>query len=150
MDPDSFLSEIFETIEMHTLTWNIILPLGCALLLLGISAFVSMSKAAFFSLSPHDISEIKKSSYFADSLIQKLLASPEYLSATISLVNKTANVAFILFCVYSFSLWFNFSKAPVLCFIMCSAISVNPCLVIRTTCLTFYTQHYSSSFTLIW
>ena len=107
---------------MHTLTWNIILPLGCALLLLGISAVVSMAKAALFSLSPHDISEIKKSSYFADSLIQKLLASPEYLSATISLVNKTANVAFILFCVYSFSLWINFSKAPVLCFIIGTAI----------------------------
>ena len=65
----------------------------CAALLLLLSAFVSASERAFFSLTPADISSIAEEKQAADVRVSRLLEDKERLLATVLLVNSLSNVS---------------------------------------------------------
>jgi len=70
------------------------------LLLLGLSALISGSEVAFFSINLHEIEELKKISKKADERIVMLLAKPKYLLATILILNNFVNVAIVTISTY--------------------------------------------------
>lgn len=65
-------------------------------LLLCMSAGVSGSETAFFSLSPSDMAKLKKSESPADKAILKLLDRQDYLLATILIVNNLVNICIVI------------------------------------------------------
>ena len=65
------------------------------LVLLLLSALISGSEVAFFSLTAKDISESKENNGAADQKIVKLIHNPKLLLATILIVNNFVNVAIV-------------------------------------------------------
>lgn len=117
MDSDYF-SGIFEQVIVNNFTSGIAISFVCAALLLCVSAFVSASEVAFFSLSPTDLNDIGDSKRPVDQTISKLLARSEYLLAAILIMNNFVNVAVIMLCTYAINSWINFSYVPVLGFVL--------------------------------
>ncbi len=69
--------------------------LGVLVLLLVLSALISGSEVAFFSLSREDILKSRYSSNASDRSLAKLLENPKKLLATILIANNLVNVAFV-------------------------------------------------------
>lgn len=70
---------------------------------MGISALVSASEVAFFSLRAEDIQKCKDSSTSVDKLIVELLRKPRVLLATILIINNLVNVGIVT--LSTFVMW---------------------------------------------
>ena len=70
--------------------------LGSMLFLIGISAFISASEIAFFSLEKSDLNEIEIQNERKYKQINTLLNKPDRLLATILIVNNTVNIGIVL------------------------------------------------------
>ncbi len=70
------------------------------LLLLLLSALISGSEVAFFSIEAGELEELKKSNQKTDNRIAALLARPKYLLATILILNNFVNVAIVTLSTY--------------------------------------------------
>ncbi len=81
------------------------------LLLLCISAFVSSSETAFFSLTPRHIEELKKGEHRSDKTVLELLERPNILLATILITNNFVNIALTLLLAVFTSALFDFGAA---------------------------------------
>ncbi|MEM9857779.1 MAG: gliding motility-associated protein GldE [Bacteroidota bacterium] len=73
------------------------------LLLLCLSALISGSEVAFFSLTPKDIAGCNESDKASDRKVVKLIKRPKLLLATILIGNNFVNVAFVILFTYVFS-----------------------------------------------
>ncbi|MGK7391936.1 MAG: gliding motility-associated protein GldE [Candidatus Cyclobacteriaceae bacterium M2_1C_046] len=71
------------------------------LLLLCVSALVSGSEVAFFSLSANDINECKESEKSNDKKILYLVTKPKHLLATILILNNFVNVAIVTLATFA-------------------------------------------------
>jgi len=80
-------------------------------LLLGISAFISASEVAFFSLSPGNLSTMEEGNHRSDAAALKLHKNSEYLLATILIANNLINVSIIILCTVLFNSVFCFARA---------------------------------------
>ncbi len=118
MDSDYFLSGLFAEITVQTLTVGAVVALSLVFLLLFVSAFVSASEVAFFSLNPGELNEIQEEKSPADPLILRLLGRSEYLLASILITNNFVNVAVVMLCTYAFHSLFDFYTNPVVGFIL--------------------------------
>ncbi len=76
--------------------FEIIIELISLLLLLVISALISGSEVAFFSLTPLEINSLEEHETKKNSLIIKLLEKPGRLLATILITNNFVNIGIIL------------------------------------------------------
>lgn len=117
MDSDYF-SNLFEQVSIHGLTPGPVIAFCVALLLLSISAFVSASEVAFFSLSPTDKNEVGDNDTQSDKLIRHLLGRSEHLLASILIANNFVNVAVVMLCTYAINMWIDFSAVPLFGFIL--------------------------------
>lgn len=97
--------------------WAAWIALAVSAVLLILSAFMSSSEVAFFSLSPSDIDAIKEEEHPADNALLELLKDSERLLATILIGNNLVNVAIVILTGYAFTLIFDFSSSPVLGFL---------------------------------
>lgn len=70
------------------------------LALLLLSALISGSEVAFFSLSPDEISSCTNSNSYSEKKIVELLQKPKRLLATILILNNLINVAIVTFSTY--------------------------------------------------
>jgi gliding motility-associated protein GldE len=108
-------------ITVHTLTTSdlisVIISLTVSLLLLGLSALISASEVAFFSLDPQTMNEMEESDKKSDQKILRLLQSPQRLLATILIGSNFLNVAVILLMTHFTTSILNFDNAPFLGFI---------------------------------
>lgn len=118
MDIDGYLQQLFADITVTPLTWATGLALIVVVILLMLSAYMSGSEVAFFSLSPADLDEIRNSKDKRDAIIQELLADSERLLGTILVGNNMVNVAIVMLSNYIVSDTFDFSSAPMLGFIV--------------------------------
>ena len=75
---------------------SIIIPALFLLMLLVVSAFVSGSEVAFFSLSPNDLDELENSKKTKDDLVLSLLDKPRQLLGTILISNNFVNIAIVM------------------------------------------------------
>lgn len=99
-----------------------IVSLTIAILALFLSAFVSGSEIAYFSLTPEELDEMEETS--SSQRIRKLLSSPERLLATILIANNLVNVTIVVLC--------NFALGPVF-----SGLGDVWSFVLQTVILTF-------------
>ncbi|MCX6333811.1 MAG: gliding motility-associated protein GldE [Bacteroidia bacterium] len=86
--------------------------------LLYISALMSASEVAFFSLGPGDIEKFKNDKSKKCHTVVKLYNIPEKLLSTILVTNNTVNVTIVLLSAYISSSLFDFTEKPVLGFII--------------------------------
>lgn len=80
--------------------------------LLFLSALVSGSEVAFFSLSPNNKEEMIASASNAEKGVMHLLERPNRLLATILIANNFINIAIVILSTYLTSQIFDFSNAP--------------------------------------
>lgn len=118
MDPDplsSFLSNINLVIPaVQQLTVNVpdtgsIIALSIAIIALSLSAFISGSEIAFFSLTTEDCEAISDNP--KSTTIKDLLGKSEKLLATILIANNLVNVTIVILCNFVMSQVFHFESA---------------------------------------
>jgi len=112
-----FLYSIFGGITVHPITLSAIVSLTISLILLCISAIISASEVAFFSLDPKTLDELEDSETKADHTILRLLKTPQRLLATMLIGNNFVNMAVILLLTYFTSKIIDFENAPVIGFV---------------------------------
>lgn len=97
---------------------KIITGLAILLLLLVLSALMSGSEVAFFSLTPSDIEKLKTSKSKKAATVLKLHSNPEKLLSTILVANNFVNVSIIILAAFISASLFDFSVNPVAAFII--------------------------------
>ncbi|MDR2056940.1 MAG: gliding motility-associated protein GldE [Dysgonamonadaceae bacterium] len=85
--------------------------------LLCISAMISASEIAFFSLSPIDKSEVEESNSSSDAIITSLLQRSDKLLATLLIWGNFVNVGIVILTTYALCQFIDFSNAPLVGFI---------------------------------
>jgi magnesium and cobalt exporter, CNNM family len=94
--------------------------IGIAILmiLLAGSALMSASEVAYFSFRPEDIENFKTNKNRQSQTAINLYNHPEKLLSTILVANNTLNIAVVLLSAYLSSRMFDFSREPVVGFII--------------------------------
>jgi len=116
MDPDSYLS-VFQNIQFTTIALGSIIALAISAFLLFMSAMISASEIAFFSLSPGDKNLIETDESALGKTVLSLLADSERLLATILIWNNFVNVGVVVLSGYAFAQFMDFSHAPFIGFL---------------------------------
>ena len=116
------ISSVFSHVSVSPLTWNVVIALIAALLLLCFSGIISAAEIAFFSLTPTEKSDVEEHKKSADHIISDLLEESDYLLATVLIANNFVNVAIVTLCTFAFNAWFDFSEARVLGFLFMTII----------------------------
>lgn len=88
------------------------------ILLVVVSAFISGSEVAYFSLTPGDLEELEHSKKRNGASALRLLSKPDKLLSTILVANNTVNIAIIILAAFISSRLFDLSDNPVLSFII--------------------------------
>lgn len=90
------MDDYFQGVEFLTFTPHLIWLLLALLILLTISALVSGSEAAFFSLSPKNVRDLEDSDTKASKTAVRLLENKDKLLSTILITNNLVNIGAIL------------------------------------------------------
>lgn len=138
---DSFIGVTFESPTIGT-----VIAMVTALFLLMMSAFVSASEIAFFSMSPEDIRVIKRGEFNADRKVDNLMGDSERLLATILIANNLVNVAIILLLDLSFSQIIDFGTAKWLEFVVLTVLLTFVLLLFGEIIPKLYASHNSLSY----
>ena len=117
MNISLLISSVFSHVSVSPLTWNIVIALAIALLLLFFSGVISATEIAFFSLTPAEKSDVEEHKKSTDHIITDLLEESDYLLATVLIANNFVNVAIVTLCTFAFNTWFDFSEARLLGFL---------------------------------
>ncbi len=116
MDKDIIYTTI-AGITIHPVTVSAGISLVISILLLCLSAVISASEVAFFSLTPQIMDKLEENERKADSRILRLLKSPQRLLATILIGSNLLNVAVILLITHFTTSIFSFDTVPLIGFI---------------------------------
>ncbi|MDR3287003.1 MAG: gliding motility-associated protein GldE [Prevotellaceae bacterium] len=106
------------SIEFYPLHSGHLIGFILLLALIFMSALVSGSETAFFSLSPQNIDEIKKHKNKISDYLTQLLDKQDYLLASVLIFNNFINIAIILLSTYLTHLLINFGDSVLLGFII--------------------------------
>ena len=120
MEPGILLVNI-KSLQDHivnTPDFKTIIGLVILIILLFISALMSGSEVAFFSLSPADLKKLKLSKSKRSKGVLKLYGMPQKLLSTILVANNFVNISIIILASFISSRSFNFSNTPVFGFII--------------------------------
>ncbi len=112
-----FLSQI-SGVSPHTPELKLITGFIILVLLLFVSALMSASEVAYFSLGPDDLEKLKNNKSKQARTALKLHGSPEKLLSTILVANNTVNITIVLLSAFLSSILFDFSANPMLGFIV--------------------------------
>ena len=113
---DSALTGAWD-IQFHPLTLSLVISLIIVVLLLFISALISGSEVAYFSLSANSKHKLKKKSR-TNSQVMKNLENPEKLLATILVTNNFVNIGIIILTAGITNSLVTIVNAPVIEFIL--------------------------------
>ena len=90
------MEESIPWIVFHPFDIRVIANVVLLAVLLFCSAFVSASETALFSLGPGDVDKLSKGNSRGAAAALKLLGTPDYLLATILIVNNLVNICAVL------------------------------------------------------
>jgi gliding motility-associated protein GldE len=110
--PQLFLVSTFNTFNISALV-----GLLAILALLVISALMSASEVAFFSMSPTQLEKLRNAHSHKAHLILQLLGIPKHLLATLLIANNLVNVGIVIISTFVTGIVFNFSEYPLFGFI---------------------------------
>lgn len=111
------LHPIIANIILQQVSYQELIVLVVAILLLFIAAIISASEIAFFSIDTKTRHELEQSKKNSDKSIARLLESPQKLLATILITNSFFNVAVILLLTYLSNTIVQFDSSPMWAFI---------------------------------
>lgn len=120
METDTLLTSIQPgnwSVEIQPLTAYLIVSMVVVVILLFISALVSGSEVAYFSLSANDKQKLKKKNRI-NHLVLKNLENPEKLLATILVTNNFVNIGIIILTANITGNLISIQNSPVLEFII--------------------------------
>ena len=117
MNSESLLLNIFSGIHFTAISVSSAIALFVSALLLCLSAIISASEIAFFSLSPSDKNEIAESEADCDKTIQSLSQISDRLLATILIWHNFVNVGVVVLSSYALNQMIDFSTAPLVGFL---------------------------------
>lgn len=106
--PEGDLSDPYPILFLHLLlkvTWGDFPLLLLVGFLICLSAIISASEVALFSLSPEDKRQIEESSSSTKQYILELLDRPKKLLATILIANNMVNISIVFLSTYFISLF---------------------------------------------
>jgi gliding motility-associated protein GldE len=101
-DPDPYASLVSSllTISFNGFDASTIITILIVLLLLGLSALISASETAYFSLRPADLNYLKEESDGIGEHILQLRSKPQILLATILIINNLVNISIVILTSY--------------------------------------------------
>ena len=141
------MSEIFH-IVFTAPDVTAIVSLICAMSLLILSALISASEVAFFSLRPRDLSKLEDEEHPNDSLINELLEKSDRLMAAILIGNNLVNVAIItLFTLFMNKVIDHHETSTVLIFLLETVILTFLLLLFGEIMPKVYASHSPLNFT---
>ena len=91
-------------------TPQVIFKMMVEVLLIMVSAMMSGSEAAYFSLSPADMRRLRRSDSMASDAVLRLLSKPDMLLATILVVNNLVNIAIVVLSTDIINTMFEFKR----------------------------------------
>lgn len=97
---------------------GVVVSIIVTLLLLIVSALISGSEVAYFSLLPNEIDSIKSSGKKREIRVNNLLKSPDRLLATILISNNFVNVGIVVISTFITKSLFDFGDNQILGFIL--------------------------------
>lgn len=116
------------------------------IVLILISALISGSETAFFSLSSSQIEEIENTDDKQNKQIIQLISKPKQLLATILITNNFVNVAIIIISAYITGRLFNFSDYPIMGYIFEVVIVTFILLLLGEITPKVYANQYNIQF----
>ncbi len=111
--PQGALLDIF-----NPFTLNIGIALGVMIFLLLLSALMSGSEIAFFSIGTADQEKLRKEESVPSTRVLRLLEAPKKLLATILIANNFINVAIVAVSTYVSQSWFSNDISETTAFIL--------------------------------
>jgi len=108
---------LFSSIHFTAISISSVIALFISALFLCLSAIISASEIAFFSLSPSDKNEIEESKTVFDKTIQSLSQCSDRLLATILIWSNFLSVGVVVLSSYAFNQLTDFSKVPLVGFL---------------------------------
>ena len=139
---------LFGNIDFLPFTISALSGLLVLLVLLGLSALISGSEVALFSLEPKDIEALKSNKKRSAQQILKLLSDPEQLLASILVGNNFINIAIVLLAAHISSSLISFGDAKTFEFIFQTVIITFLLLLFGEIIPKVYAAHYPKNFAL--
>jgi len=139
---------LFGNIEFLPFSVNALSGLLVLVVLLGLSAVISGSEVALFSLEPKDIESLKSNKKRPAQLILKLLSDPEQLLASILVGNNFVNIAIVLLASHVSNSLISFGEAKTFEFIFQTVIITFLLLLFGEIIPKVYAAHYPKNFAL--
>ncbi len=102
----------------HPITPDVVAQILVLIVLLVISALVSGSEVAFFTLRPQEINSLKESPSGSNKIVIELMHRPKRLLATILVLNNLVNIGAVILSAFITAQLFDFSQHPTLGFII--------------------------------
>jgi len=142
---------------LETLTWDIgynhftpetFVGLLIIIILLAISALISGSEVALFSLEPKEIKDLKSNKKRSSGLVIKLLSDPEQLLAAILVGNNFVNIAIVLLTAHITNSLIDFSNVPTFGFIFNTVFITSLILLFGEIIPKVYAAHYPKTLAL--
>jgi putative hemolysin len=112
------LNTILSGIIFYAPDLNIIIGIIVLIFLLFVSALMSGSEVAYFSMRPIDLEKLKNSKSKRSMAVLKLYNMPEKLLSTVLVANNFVNIAIVILSAYLSNRSFDFSSDPVFGFII--------------------------------
>lgn len=137
---------LIDSLTFNPFTMETLLGLLVLVLLLSLSALISGSEVAFFSLEPKELEALKLSDNRKSKLVLQLLAVPDRLLATILVANNFVNIAIIILSSYITNSLIDFSSAPTLGFLFQTVLITFLLLLFGEIVPKVYATHYAMSF----
>jgi gliding motility-associated protein GldE len=150
LETDTFpiLDAFTGTINFFPFSPEALIGLLVLFILLILSALISGSEVAFFSLEPKELEELRGNNKHTSSLVIRLLSTPEKLLATILVGNNFVNIAIVILSSFITNSLIDFSDAPTLGFIFQAIIITFIILLFGEIVPKVYATHYSRKFSL--
>lgn len=147
-DAVSFFETLNGDIGYNHFTSETLTGLFIVIVLLALSALISGSEVALFSLEPKEIKDLKTNKRHSASLVLKLLSEPQQLLAAILVGNNFVNIAIVLLTAHITNSLIDFSLVPTLGFIFNTVFITSLILLFGEIIPKVYAAHYPKTLAL--
>jgi len=103
---------VYLDIIFYPVSTGVITGILGVILLLCVSAMMSGSEVALFSLNPSQKNLIREENTGRSKQVIHLLSHPERLLATILITNNFVNIAVVILCTFIFNAVIDITEAP--------------------------------------
>ncbi|MBN2893969.1 MAG: gliding motility-associated protein GldE [Bacteroidales bacterium] len=145
---DFFIS-LNSLISFNAPDLNSLIEIVFFILLILLSALISGSEVAYFSLTPRIIHSLENSTSKADKKVLKLIREPDRLLATILITNNFVNIAIVVLATYITASLINFGEVLWLKFVVEAVVVTFIILLFGEIIPKIYANRYNKSFALI-